>query len=292
MMAQHLVNLLSLISSYALVGLSFWLVFRVARFLNVCHAVPYVLAPYFVYATAAVLPVWVAVVLALVLCGVLNTACEAVLFRALRARGAPPLVMLLASFGMYVVVQNVLSMIFGDDPRALFSPDPDGASVVLLGAHITPVQIWRFLLCAAAAVALALLARRTGWGRSYRAVSANPQLASIVGIHIDRLFMQVYLLGGVLAGVAGLLAAADTFMDPSMGLQALFMAVLVVVLAGSHGMVGVIVSAVIVASCQLVAITVTSSLWHNTTAFVLLFGFIWWRSTKGHRFLNVGVPGA
>jgi branched-subunit amino acid ABC-type transport system permease component len=77
-----------------------------------------------------------------------------------------------------------------------------------------------------------------------------------------------------------------------MGLQALFMAVLVVVLAGSHGIVGVIVSAVIVASCQLVAITVTSSLWHNTTAFVLLFGFIWWRSAKGHRFLNVGMPGA
>jgi branched-chain amino acid transport system permease protein len=194
MMAQHLVNLLSLISSYALVGLSFWLVFRVARFLNVCHAVPYALAPYFVYATAAVLPIWVAIVLALVLCGVLNTACEAVVFRALRTRGAPPLVMLLASFGMYVVVQNVLSMTFGDDPRPLFSPDPDGASVVILGAHITPLQIWRFVLCAAAAVALAFLARRTGWGRSYRAVSANPQLASIVGIPIDRLFLQVYLL--------------------------------------------------------------------------------------------------
>jgi branched-chain amino acid transport system permease protein len=292
MIAQHLANLLSMVSSYALIGLSFWLVFRLSRFLNVCHAVPYVLAPYLVCAAIVFLPVWLAVVVALLLCGALNAASDAIVFRALRARGATPLVMLLASFGMYAVVQNAVSMVFGDDPRPLFPPVTLGTSVVLLGAHISLLQMWRVLLCAATAVALALLARRTNWGRSYRAVTANPQLASVVGIPIPRLYLQVYLLGGVLAGIAGILAAADTFMDPSMGLQALFMAVVVVVLAGSHGIAGVLVSAVILASCQLAAVTVTSSLWHNTTAFVLLFAFIWWRSARGHRLFNEGLSGA
>ncbi len=271
---QHVVNTLSTASGYALIGMSFWVVFRIGRFLDVCHALSYVTAPYVAYTMArSGAPVWLATLTGVSASVLVGLGSEQILFRHLRDKGASSLVLLLASFGAYVIGENALSIAYGDDPIP-FPGTGGGCTMVILGAHFTSAQVWRLFACGAIAAGLGFLFSRTTWGTKYRAVSDNPQLATITGISHAMVIGQAYALAGAVAGIAGILAARDTFMDSAMGLQALLMGVVVVVVAGDHGIPGVLLSAAGVALFQFLGVTVTSSGWHNTTAFILLFLFM------------------
>ncbi len=119
MLPQLTANALIAAGAYCLVAVGFGLIFATTRFFHFAHGAVYAWGAYlaFLFVKVLGLPLVAGAALAVVLCGGLGAAFELGLYRPLRARGASPLVLLLASLGAYVVLQNLISLLFGDQTQ-------------------------------------------------------------------------------------------------------------------------------------------------------------------------------
>ncbi|MWA05423.1 branched-chain amino acid ABC transporter permease [Actinomadura sp. LD22] len=155
-----------------------------------------------------------ALVVALLVCALAGVLIDAVALRPLRA--AAPLARLLASLGVLVIIQSLIVLRYGSDGQAapeVFPAGP-GAVVEIFGAAV-PTD--RFLLAGVvvlAAVALSLLYRYSRFGLATRAAAENETLAMANGLSADRLSMANTVAACVVAGALGILAAAQTQLDP------------------------------------------------------------------------------
>ena len=165
------------------------------------------------------------------LCAVLGVIIETSVYRPLRHKGSSSLILLLASLGIYIVLKNIISMVFGDNTKTIRSGIVK-EGLQILGARITPVQIT--IICVSLLLVLScfLFLKYTKNGRSMRAVSNNPELALISGINSDGVVFWAFALGSALAGIAGILVALDVNMTPTMGMNALMMGVAAVIIGG------------------------------------------------------------
>ena len=176
--SQLLANALISGSIIALVGLSFGVVFHTTRFFHVAHAAILTAAPYVAQSLHGRLgvPVVLAVAGGLLAVTLLGILIERGIYRPLRARGATVQVKLIASLGAFIVIQNTISLLYGDDVRTL----PWGgrrAGPPYLGARVTAVQWITVGACLLAWLGLTVGLSSTGLGRVMRAVGDNALLA-------------------------------------------------------------------------------------------------------------------
>ena len=254
---------------------SFSVIFSTARFFHIAHAVVITSGAYgyFVLSQWLNLPMLVSVALALAAGTGLGWSLELAVYRPMRHKGASPLILLLASLGLYIVLQNGISMLFGDDTKVI------GGSAVapsfdILGARITGVQLTVIGVAVAVFLAKVFLVDRTRVGLALRAVADSPELAKVSGIEFDKTMGIAFCLGSFLAGVAGLSRSFDVGMTPTMGLPMLLLGVVAVVLGGSGKTLGVAVASLLLASFQQLAGWQFGTQWEETTAFLLLLAFL------------------
>jgi branched-chain amino acid transport system permease protein len=274
--AQIAANVVVSAAGYALIGVSFAIPFRVARFFHMAHGAVYAWAAYFALVLAAGLhyPVWVAYIGAVCLSGILGALLQVGIYKPLRTRGtSSPLVLLLASLGVYVLLQNGISLAFGDAARTL--PIHDVApGIAVLGARVTPVQFSTIAASCAAVLAVAAILGNTARGKAMRAVMGDPELAAVCGIDSERVTLWAFAVGSALAGIAGVLAAADIGMTPTMGLGPLLVAVVVMVTGGVESTTGIAAASLLLALAQQLGAWFIGSRWQDPIAFAILLLFL------------------
>ena len=221
------------ILSLGAIGLT--LIMHILRFANFSHAELIALGAYFALTLDAMvsglsatlttrlphLSVSVSLILAmllsLLLTGLLAALIDKLVFKRLR-ENAGPLTMVFASFGIGLIVRNVIGLIYGlksthysnDIAFALMiSSDP-----LLL---IKPDQLFILVLTIVVMLALHLLITRTSIGYALLAVSENPELAQVNGINLAAMIRLAWLLGGSLAAIAGVCYALNNQLSPVMG---------------------------------------------------------------------------
>ena len=278
MWQQLIVNGLISASVYLLVAVGFVLIYWVSRFFHFAHGVVFTAGAYFTFLCKMWfgLPLFLSLVLAIGLCALLGCSMEVSVYRPLRRKATSPLILLLASLGIYIVLQNVISMIFGDDTKAIRSGVVK-EGINLLGARITPIQILIICVSLVLVVAVALFLKRTKIGKAMRAVANDPQLASVSGIDTDRVILWTFAVGSALAGVAGILVALDVDMTPTMGMKALMMGVVAVIIGGVGSIPGVAFGALLLGMAQHFGVWYISSQWQDAIAFVILLAFLLFR---------------
>jgi branched-chain amino acid transport system permease protein len=201
---------------------------------------------------------------------------EVSVYLPLRRKGASPLILLLASLGMYIVLQNVISMIFGDDTKSIRSGlIKEGLNV--FGARITPIQVLIICVSVILVVSVALLMTKTKMGKATRAVANDIELASVSGIDGDRVILWTFAIASALAGIAGILVALDVDMTPSMGMNALLMGVVAVIIGGVGSILGVALAALFLGIAQHLGAWYISSQWQEAIAFAILLIFLLFR---------------
>jgi len=123
MLIQLFVNGIIAASIYALVGLGFALIYNTTRFFHFAHGVVYAAGAYLAYTFSVLLglPLIISIILAVGLTTLIGMLMEISIYRPLRRRGASSLILLIASLGIYIVLQNVISLIFGDDTKTIRS---------------------------------------------------------------------------------------------------------------------------------------------------------------------------
>ncbi len=278
MLSQLAANALIAASIYALVGSGFSLIYSPTRCFHFAHGIVFTASAYFMFVLAiwAGLPIVLAALLAVMLGGALGVLMELCIYRPLRIKSAPPVVLLLASLGIYVVLQNVISMVFGDGSRIVRSWSIE-KGIGLLGARVTPVQVLTILLGATLLSGLAILMRTTKWGKTTRAVVSDEELARVSGIGSGTVIAGAFALGSALASIAGVLMALDVDMTPTMGLNALMMGIVAAIVGGIRSIPGVALGAVLLAIAEQVTTWAIGSQWQETFAFVILIAFMLFR---------------
>lgn len=285
---QIIANSLYGAAVYTLCAVGFALVYRTARFFNFAHGFFIISGPYAAYALRA----WTGLALPLacfggvIIAGGIGCLLELGLFRPMRNRNATPLTLLLASLGAYVVLQNLVSLLFGDHTRVL-------RDVVqpmvwpLCGARITGMQIVTVAAAVICTVGLILFLQRTFLGRAMRAVSDDAELADICGINSRQVTLLALGVGAALAGFAGILISLDIDLTPSMGLPYLMMTVVVVIIGGRASIAGIVFAACLLSLTQNFGVWFVGAQWRDAIAFALLLMFLVGRTElmtySGHR---------
>lgn len=268
---QFISNTLVMASELLPLALGFSLIFSTTRFFHFAHGIVFTVAAYFVLLFFIFLhiPFVVSIGIAIALSATLGCAIDRGIYQPLRKKKSSPLVMLLASLGGYIVLQNLISLIFGDDTKTIRTGGvKEGLNI--FGAYITLTQITIIVVAVILQIALLLLLKRTKLGRAIRAVSTNPEMARISGIDSERIILYVFGLGSALAGLAGILVALDVDMTPTMGMHALMLAVVAVVIGGVGNITGTALGTLLLGFLQNFAAWKISSQWQDAIAFGIL----------------------
>jgi branched-chain amino acid transport system permease protein len=236
---QQLINGLVLGSVYALVALGYTMVYGILELINFAHGEVTMMGAMVALAVISLvlnaapgLPglavVVIGAVVAIAVCMALGFAIERVAYRPLRQ--APRLAALITAIGLSIVLQNTAMLIWGRQ-YIPFPPVLDVRRHDFLGASITDLQIFILILSVCIMGGLWWLVRRTPLGRAMRATAQSPQLASLMGVDVNRVIGYTFVIGSALAAVAGIMVSAyyglaHYYMGFMLGLKAFSAAVL------------------------------------------------------------------
>lgn len=269
--AQLAMNGLIAGSLYALLGVSWGLIFATTKIFHFAHALTLAVATY-----GAVLVVERAglglplgfVVAALAGC-LFGLAIEVGVYRPLRRVNATQLNIFLASLGFLIAGESVLLILFGPEARTLPGFAVEGIAIGPV-AFTTIEALW---IAASWVLVLALVAwlRFTRWGRAIRAVASNPELAQCVGVDRTRVFVIVFAVGSTLAGIGGALIALRDTASPFMGVQPVLAAFIAVFLGGIGSIPGAIAGGLVLGFAENMGGLVLPGHWQGVIAFVVLF---------------------
>ncbi len=162
---------------------------------------------------------------------VLSLVLDVALWRPLRARRAGFMSLFLASIGLALVLRQVLLLAYGPQPQAYAV---DQYKVYVIGSvRLSEPQLITIVVAAVAIGAIGVFLSRSTVGRTMRALADDRALAAIAGIHVGRVITYTWIISGLLAGLAGVLAGlVQSSFDPNFGFQLLLPVFAAVVLGG------------------------------------------------------------
>lgn len=251
---ETIINGLLLGGLYGLFGLGLALVFGVMRVVNLAHGEFIVLAAFGGTTLAALLPGVSPLLLVLPVAaaafGVGYALQGTLLNRAVRT--GDPLTPLLLTFGLAVVLRNVMVEVFGTDPRALEGGEFTRAGIDILGLRIGVFPLVVFAIAAAMFFTLQWLLVRTEFGRIVRATSDNARIVRLMGVEPNRVYKIVVGMSLAFAALAGMLLALRTSFTPFSGAERLLIAFEVVILGGLGSFWGAFIGGLALGVAQLV----------------------------------------
>ena len=244
LLVQHLLNGLLAGSYYLLIALGLSLIFSLGGIVNLAHGAFYAIGAYLAVTIGQHLGFTGAALISPIAVGLLGVLIERFLFR--RFYKADPSLSLLLTFGLAMVAEQSLRMIFGAPPLSWSIP-PELRGQVIVGDFVYPR--YRFLILAVAIGCVAglwLLLRKTPFGRVVRAGVQNPDMVGALGISLAPYMAAVAFLGIGLAGLAGVMLAPIFTIHPAMGAEIITSAFVVVVIGGLGSFWGAVAAAIIV----------------------------------------------
>lgn len=270
-----MVNALIATSVYLLVAIGFAVIYSTCRFFHFAHGIIFTAGAYFVLLFKLWLgvPLLFSILLAIIACTILGYLVELLFYRYLRHKSSSPLIFLLASLGIYIFLQNVVSMFFGDETRSIRTGIVQ-EGLDILGARITPIQIVTICASIVLVIALSTFLKKSKIGKAMRAVANDPELANVSGINSNGVILWTFATGSALAGLAGILVALDVDMTPTMGMNALMMGVVVVIIGGVNSIPGIALGALLLGMAQHFGAWFIGSQWQDAIAFVILVLFL------------------
>lgn len=247
-----------------LVALGLAIVFGLMNVINLAHGEFLMLGAYAVLAAGkAGLPFWLGLALAPLAVGLVGLLAEELLIRHTYAR---LLDTILATWGLSLVLRQAVVLLYGPGSHSVAAPEL--GAVAIAGS---PYPVYRLVVMAISLAAIAAtfaLFFRTRFGLAARAVIANRDMASCLGIDTRRLDRWTFTVGAALAGLAGAAMAPLIAVDPQAGLGWLVPAFLAILVGGLGSIVGPLVGAAGVGGLDSLTAALASPVWAQLVVFV------------------------
>ncbi|MEM7169782.1 MAG: branched-chain amino acid ABC transporter permease [Pseudomonadota bacterium] len=216
----HLIPGLVLGSIYALGAIGITLTFGILRFANFAHGETMTLGVYFTLSLILLTGLHPLIVLplAMALTTVAILGIDRAFYKPLRA--APTVVLVMASFGMMLMIRSVIQFSWGVQLTSL-SKGITKPYVLFDALRLSPKHVMIILSAMALMLAVHLLLTRTKIGKAMRAMADSPELARLTGIDTEAVVRMTWIIGACLATAAGVFLAIDTHVETLMGYKLL-----------------------------------------------------------------------
>ena len=270
---SYLVNGISLGSVYAIIALGYTMVYGIAKMLNFAHGDVIMVGAYVALTmmmSAGAHPM-IAVLAAIVVCTVLGVVVERIAYRPLR-EAASPLAVLITAIGVSYLLQNVVLLIFGSNPKSFQSvinlPDLKLAGGNLV---ITSETIVTIVSCIVIMVVLTAFINKTKPGQAMLAVSEDKGAAQLMGINVNRTIALTFAIGSGLAAIAGvLLCSSYPSLSPYTGSMPGIKAFVAAVFGGIGSIPGAMIGGILLGVIEILGKAYISSQLADAIVFAVL----------------------
>ncbi len=200
---SYLITGISLGSIYALIALGYTMVYGIAKMLNFAHGDVIMIGGFAVYTVMTILrlPVWLAIISAIIVCVVLGVTIEKIAYKPLR--GTSPLTVLITAIGVSYFLQNLALLIFGSAAKNFNSIVPEfsiGTQVRITGETVVTIVVTVIIM-----IVLTTFVNKTKTGKAMKAVSEDKGAAQLMGINVNRTISITFAIGSALAAIASML---------------------------------------------------------------------------------------
>jgi len=228
-----------------LVAAGLTLIFGVLGVINFAHGSFYMLGAYFALSAYRLSANFaLSVVVAGLGVGLFGLLLERLFMR--RVYNADVLMQLLVCYAFILILDDVVKIVWGPNFQSMGMPEAFQAPPLLIGGGVVPI-FYLYLMAAAGLIALLLwvILSKTRMGKIVRAAAHNPSMTSALGLNTSLIYAGVFAFGGMLAGLAGGLAAPVRSMSPGMGFSILIESFIVTVIGGMGSVSGALVGALL-----------------------------------------------
>ena len=267
-------NGLQLGSIYALVALGYTMVYGIAKLINFAHGDIIMVGGYTVFLAIGLplfktgLPLWLAVVPAVIVCTLLGVLIERVAYKPLR--NSSRISLLITTIGVSLFLQNLFVKIFTSNAKPLPALFPQ-KSLSFGDVHLSLATVITIISTIILTYLLNLFVNKTKYGKAMLAVSEDYGAAELVGINVNQVMTMTFAIGSALAGVASVLYVASypqiqPFMGSMLGIKAFTAAVL----GGIGSISGAVVGGLILGIIEVLTRAYLSSAYADAIVFVIL----------------------
>lgn len=202
---QYVANSLSLGSLYALIAIGYSMVYGILRLINFAHGDVFMLGAYiaFYLVSSALMPWWVAFLVAIGLTCLFGIGLERVAYRPLR--DSPRISIMISAIGASFLIENLAIVLFDARPKAFKVPDIFSTVVNIGGVSIVSVSFFIPLITFALLGILLFIVHKTKTGMAMRAVSTDQDAARLMAIDVDRTVSFTFGIGSLLAAIGGIM---------------------------------------------------------------------------------------
>jgi len=277
MLAQQIVNAISLGGVYALFALGFTLVFGVLNVVNLAHGAIFMLGAYAALQAVLLLklPLFVALLFAMLVTAISGWLLDKLIFAPLRARNAPHLAPMIATIGLAIALNSTIQGLFGAE-NLRFPAETLPADALSFGAiQITRLEIQIIILAIVLMAVLLWGLKHTRVGWALRGLAESPKAAALLGVNVEGYFRATAALASLLGGVAGVLIALySNAVFPSMGQPMLHKGIAVVILGGMGDVRGALLGGIFLGFAEVFSVAYIGSTMRDAVAFGLLFAIL------------------
>jgi branched-chain amino acid transport system permease protein len=294
--AQNLSNAMVLASTYILIAIGLTMVYGVLKVLHIAHAGVYASGAFvglivFNYARdlfapliddarlASNLSFWLSLPIAMIVAGVMGVLIYLFIYR--YTWGKSPTISLVASVGLFTLIQDLLQKPFLLGPRQ--QPYPAGGAgmprIETPWFTITPTQVLVLVVTLVLLAIVYFILNRTRIGLGWQAAALDPEMAAAVGVNVTRVIILNFFIGSMLAGAAGVLVGVyDNMVFATMGDVPSYKAFVVVVLGGLGSVAGTVVAGIVLAIAETFMVALAGSLMpRDAIAFLVLILLLMFR---------------
>ena len=254
---------------YSLVALGYTMVYGILKFINFAHGEIFMIGAYIAWLFNVVFGVniLIAFLISMIGCAILGFIIEKVAYKPLRK--ASRLAPLITAIGISLLLQSIALLAFGAQIRT-FRTGTIERGIPILGASITKIQIIIILVSLILMLLLHFFVKYSRTGKAIRAVADNPELASTIGINIDKVISIVFIIGSALAAAAGVLIGIEQNLQPTMGVSIGIKAFTAAVIGGIGNIYGALIGGYLIGLIENIGIWFIPSGYKDAIAFFVL----------------------
>jgi branched-chain amino acid transport system permease protein len=244
---------------YVLLAMGLSIVWGMMDIINIAHGLFFALGAYFGYSiVSATGNFWICLLIAPLATGLIGMFIEYTLLRKLY--GLSILYQILMTFGIALVGQEAIIIIYGPVGKSFYPPDILAGTISIGDSLFPKYRIFVFIITIMITFGLWYFIEKTKYGSVIRAGTEDSEMVSTLGINISRVFLLTFGLGMTIAGLSGVLAAPIRGIEPYMGLAILGVCFAVVVTGGMGSFSGAVIGGAVIGLCQsLVGLVIPSA---------------------------------
>jgi branched-chain amino acid transport system permease protein len=278
LVAQSLVSGIAIGCVYGLIGIGFCVIYNASGIVNFAQGAFVMLGGMITYVglTRYGLPLPVAAAIAISGVAVLGVIVERIVVRPLWDRGSTMFVMILATLAAQIVIERLVLIVAGDQPKTL--PQFSDLAPIQVGRVAVSYQfLWIVGISVLLIVLLGQFFRRTKVGKAMRACAFNAEAASLQGINVSRMLSLSFALSAALGAVAGVLITPTQYTAFNVGVPFAISGFIAAVVGGFGHPLGAFMGGIMLGLAQSIAIVAFGAGLKNVAALSVLLVFLFLR---------------